>query len=414
MILAGVLVVVIGILAYRFAGFGDGGDESTAVATGDASNSSTGSGAATKKKNGGEDAAEAAERAAELKRDQQREMEQKKLDLEAKKLQQQQDAAETQRRMKEELDARHTAEREAVRLKNSLRRLQQLKTVMESDLGKFEVEFNKVDAEFLKQYQVFENAAKERVNEEKLREERTDRIEKAHRSEIAAKNQIALNEKKLEELRVQLQAMSRNAGASQEMRGQIERKQQDLRAAVANFKTTMSAAAQAQNEPEIAASDYGVKRAEAMIKDLQGRREKLEKRSGETVANLEALRKDADFPEFMKTGADEEIQKTAAKIRKLIAQGPPARPSAESVAQHNDTRAPSTPAPTATTDSTDGSPGVTVADKKDPVTVYTLKDGKKIEAVKTIDAGDMISVKTVGGEFKSILKEEIAKKEVNE
>ncbi|HEY3323086.1 MAG TPA: hypothetical protein VGP72_21720 [Planctomycetota bacterium] len=46
-----------------------------------------------------------------------------------------------------------------------------------------------------------------------------------------------------------------------------------------------------------------------------------------------------------------------------------------------------------------------------PKTVYTLKDGKRIVAVKTVDAGDVVTVKTEEGKFMTIEKNDIEKTE---
>jgi len=348
------------------------------------------------------------------------------------------------------------------RAQAAARKLAQLKNLIQSDLSKFETELLKVDNEMTANYLKISRVAtdtanaraaaevqirKERQKLEELQKDDSAEFDKARASAAAAKNQAEYSAKKIEEANLQMREYQKKPQGNTELIAKLNSKIESLRreqtthqanAAKAetfvisetNRREGEMARLRSEGERRIselskASVDIETSRAQQAVKDLTARREKLLRIMKEKVLELTQLRLDPDYAELSKLGADIDIQKTLDQMNGLISSLPP-KPPAPPVPGRPvvaDTPAPgtnpATPVNPTTAPANGGSPttsdtGVTVSAKKEKVTVYTLKDGKTVTATKSVDAGDMLSVKTLEGKFQSIFKEDIVKEESKE
>lgn len=280
---------------------------------------------------------------------------------------------ERQRQQKEELERR--------RKEVALKKIVQLRNLAQTTLEKFKLEMTKLDTEL-----------------DRLIPITTDEIaEKLRSGSVAANNQIKYAEKKIEETNLQLRENQKKPGTGGEQIGILNRKIEGLRA----DQVRLEAAIQKNQEDTVMLT-----RNRQTIKDLLSRRANLQKTIKNQVVELKQLRGDPAFVELTNVGGAEEVHKMIADATALsekeVPDGTIKRP--EVVAK---------PEPIATPQNGD-STGVTVSAKKEKVTVYTLKNGKTVSATKAVDAGDMLSVKTMDGKFQSIFKEDIVKEESKE
>lgn len=283
-------------------------------------------------------------------------------------------AEERQRSQKEELERR--------RRDLAVKKLISLRNLAQNDLEKFKAEMSKIDTEL-----------------DRLIPLCADEVaEKLRSGTVAANNQIKYNEKKIEEVNLQIREYQRKPG-SQELVAQAQRKIESIRIEQERFETAIQ-----KNAEETTL----LNRNRQAIKDLLSRRANLQKTIGRQVVELKQLRGDPSFSDLVKVGGSEELEKMIVEATALMNKEAPdgtirkVAPKPEPVAANPSNR------------TTESSPGVTVSAKKDKVTVYTLKNGKTVSATKSIEAGDMISVKTLDGKFQSIAKEDIVKEELRE
>jgi len=377
-------------------------------------------------------------------------------EAEQRKLQMAQDA------QKADYEARKKATRDefnATRAQAAARKLAQLKNLIQSDLTKFETELLKVDNEMTANYLKISRVAgdmanaralaeiqirKERQKLEDLQKDDSAEFDKARGAAAAAKNQGEYSAKKIEETQLQLREYQKRPQGNQELITKLNTKIEGLRREQASFQATAAkaetfvASETARREGEIsqlraegerriaelnkASVDFETSRAQQAVKDLLARREKLIRLTKDKVLELTQLRLDPDYAELAKLGTDVDIQKTLDQMNGLIASLPPKPPEPVLPGKPavNDTPTTgTTPANPnkATPANNGGSPvdtGVSVSAKKEKITVYTMKDGKTVSATKSVDAGDMLSVKTIEGKFQSIFKEDIVKQETRE
>jgi len=306
---------------------------------------------------------------------------------------------------REEAANKRKADFERLRLQAAVRKLIQIKNLLEADLKKFEVELNRIDGEIAKKQEIIDGTPK-RVQDVNAA------AEKSRRENNAAKNQISYNEKKIEEVNLQLKEYQKNTKSSQELIANSNKKLEGLRKEITNFQNAITKAETDQSaaQSEMQQIEVELNRSKQWIKDYLARRSNLERMMKEKVTELEQLRRDPDYNELAKLGGELDIQKIITHTKELLAKGPPTG-SDPSTPKKTPDRTPESPV---TADSKPGEGGVTVATKKEKITVYTLKDGKTVSATKAIDAGDMLSVKTLEGKFQSIHKEDIVKEESKE
>jgi len=312
-------------------------------------------------------------------------------------------------RLQQEAQAKQTAELarakrdelEATKKASSEAKLKQIRLQSESLIRKTASDIAAVDNEYIATSSSLDMA---RENLAKSNTASAAAFEKAKSAAIAARNQIAFNQKKILELNAQLQTTQRNVKVSKEATAQLQQKQASLQREITSFQSALS---KAETEKSALEKDLGknspeIARSEQSLSNLLRKRATLVQTADGQLIELERLRHEPDYIEMIKVSGDYGTEKLIKDTRQLLVKDIEAvslkkeragvQPATESVATSD--------------------PSIVVNNAK--VTLYTLKSGRKISSVKSMDAGDAISVKTLNGKFESIKKEDIVKEEVLE
>lgn len=341
---------------------------------------------------------------AELRRDSELRRQQEQRDTELKY------AEERERiRLQQEAQAKQTAEvarakrdeLEATKKASSETKLKQSRLQSESLIRKTASDIAAVDNEYIATSNSLDIA---RENLAKSNAASVAAFEKAKGAVIAARNQIVFNQKKILELNAQLQTTQRNVKVSKEATAQIQQKQASLQREIASFQSALSKAETDKSalEKDLGKNSPDIARSEQALSNLLRKRATLVQTADGQLIELERLRREPDYIEMIKISGDYETEKLINSTRLLLVK------DIESSSLKKD-RPGGQPAQEAVVTS---DPSIVVNNAK--VTLYTLKSGRKISSVKSMDAGDAISVKTLNGKFESIKKEDIVKEEVLE
>ncbi|MDL5055718.1 hypothetical protein QQ056_19500 [Oscillatoria laete-virens NRMC-F 0139] len=337
-------------------------------------------------------------RDSELRRQQEQQNAELKFAEERERIRLQQEAqakqsAEVARAKRDELEATRRAASEA--------KLKQSRLQSESLIRKTASDITAVDNEYIATSNSLDLA---RENLAKSNAASVAAFEKAKGAVIAARNQIAFNQKKILELNAQLQTTQRNVKVSKEATTQIQQKQASLQREIASFQSALSKAEADKSalEKDLGKNSPEIARSEQTLSNLLRKRATLVQTADGQLIELERLRREPDYIEMIKVSGDYETEKLISGTRQLLVK------DIENVSLKKD-RTGGQPAAESVVTS---DPSIVVNNAK--VTLYTLKSGRKISSVKSMDAGDAISVKTLNGKFESIKKEDIAKEEVLE
>jgi len=308
---------------------------------------------------------------------------------------------ETQQRALDEQEKVRRADAENARRNAAESKVKQSRAQVESQLRKTSNDISNVDADYVK---AAELQATARSKSEKSNAKATTLLEKSRGSATAARNQIAFNQKKIQEANLQLQTYQRNPKTSKDALAQLQQKQAGYQKEITTLQAalTKAEADQTAAQNELNKSDPEMSKSDQAMTALARKRSALAQTLEGQIVEMERLRQEPDYVEMTKKDGDFDTQKLIDGARQLLAKNiEDAVSSTKSTANSlgTDRKVPA-------------DPDIVVSNQK--TTLYTLKNGRKISSVKSMDAGDSISVKTLGGKFETIQKEDIAKEEVLE
>lgn len=344
------------------------------------------------------------EERAEQRREAENRKQQAERDVEAKitaERERQRQQQETQKRAQDDQEKMRRVDAENVRRTAAESKIKQSRTQIETQLRKSSADISNLDQDYLR---TVETQRASRLKNEKLNVKAAELVEKSRGSAAAARNQIAYNQKKIQETNLQLTTYQRNPKTSKDLIAQLQQKQAGFQRDITTLQTALTKAeadhTAAQNE--LNKVDPEAARGEQAISGLLRKRASLAQALEGQVLEIERLRREPDYIEMTKIDGDFDTQKLVDTARQLLAKNLEDSVSAIKSAAN-------TPDPDRKILS---DANIVVSNQK--TTLYTLKNGRKISSVKSMDAGDSISVKTLGGKFESIKKEDIEKEEVLE